>query len=135
MKTKEKNSTPVPLAGGAGDDTYIVGNTWWPGPWRARSDAVVEETGADTVKSSIGYTLPDNVENLVLTGYAPFGAGNALDNRITGNGSPIHSAEGNFAEPSKRSTLRLPAFASQQNRFGDGAHTARICEQIGRAHV
>src|SRR5205814_9575859 len=40
----------------------------------------------DTVRSSISYTLGDNVENLQLTGSADLDAtGNTLNNTITGN--------------------------------------------------
>src|SRR5690606_29808545 len=40
----------------------------------------------DTVRSSLAaYTLAANVENLVLTAGAVDGAGNELDNRLTGN--------------------------------------------------
>jgi len=68
------------LVGGTGNDTYVVDNS---------GDTVVEADaeGVDTVKSSVGYTLTDNVENLTLTGYAAInGAGNNLDNVIKGNG-------------------------------------------------
>jgi Ca2+-binding RTX toxin-like protein len=42
--------------------------------------------GIDTVFSSIGYTLGENVEQLVLIGTAPiYGAGNAGNNVLTGN--------------------------------------------------
>jgi Ca2+-binding RTX toxin-like protein len=67
------------MAGGTGDDTYVVDD---PG------DQVVENPneGNDTIESSITYTLPDNVENLTLTGTAAInGTGNALDNVIHGN--------------------------------------------------
>ena len=67
------------LFGGGGDDTYIV---------ESASDFVVEDPGGgtDTVRSSISYTLGDNVENLRLTGTAAInGTGNDLDNVITGN--------------------------------------------------
>ncbi|GJD40133.1 MULTISPECIES: calcium-binding protein [Methylobacterium] len=67
------------MIGGAGDDTYIVDSA---------GDTVVEDAGEgdDTVRSSVTYTLPDNVENLVLRGTGAIdGTGNALDNRITGN--------------------------------------------------
>ncbi|OGI41303.1 MAG: hypothetical protein A2140_02755 [Candidatus Muproteobacteria bacterium RBG_16_62_13] len=68
------------MLGGAGDDTYVVDD---PG------DAVVENPGEgnDTVFASISYVLPDNVENLTLTGAADLsGTGNVLDNAIVGNG-------------------------------------------------
>ncbi|MHC2001760.1 calcium-binding protein [Methylobacterium sp. CM6241] len=67
------------MIGGGGDDTYVVGSA---------GDIVVEDAveGDDTVRSSVTYTLPDNVENLVLTGTSDIdGTGNALDNSITGN--------------------------------------------------
>ena len=67
------------MEGRTGDDTYVVDNA---------GDVVIEvpEGGFDTVKSSTTYTLPDNVENLVLTGAAGIdGMGNELANRITGN--------------------------------------------------
>ncbi|MFG6487753.1 PA14 domain-containing protein [Roseateles sp. BYS78W] len=67
------------MAGGAGNDTYIVDNA---------GDIVTEAAGGgtDTVQSSISYTLPANVENLVLTGSAHINAtGNALNNQLTGN--------------------------------------------------
>ena len=67
------------LQGGAGNDTYIVDST---------SDVVTElaSAGSDTVKSSVTWTLGSNVENLTLTGTGAInGAGNDLDNLITGN--------------------------------------------------
>ncbi|WP_349617383.1 calcium-binding protein [Azotobacter salinestris] len=67
------------LAGGAGNDTYVVDDT---------ADVVVEHAseGIDTVQSSASYTLSDHVENLILTGTANLdGTGNALDNVLSGN--------------------------------------------------
>jgi Ca2+-binding RTX toxin-like protein len=51
-------------------------------------DTVIEQTnaGTDQVKSSISYTLGNNLENLVLTGTAFInGTGNTLNNSLTGN--------------------------------------------------
>lgn len=76
------------LSGGAGDDTYIVDNT---------GDVVTENAneGIDLVKSSIAYTLGNNIENLTLTGTSTInGTGNSLDNTITGN-SAINTLTGN----------------------------------------
>ena len=67
------------MAGGTGDDTYVVENA---------GDLVVEQfnEGFDQVYSSISYVLPQNVENLTLTGAATInGSGNDSDNIIVGN--------------------------------------------------
>jgi beta-glucanase (GH16 family) len=71
---------PDTLTGGAGNDIYYVGY----------GDVVIEGAsgGTDTVYAAITYTLPDNVENLTLTGTtATSGTGNALANVLTGNGA------------------------------------------------
>jgi Ca2+-binding RTX toxin-like protein len=67
------------MIGLAGDDTYIVDNF---------ADKVLEKLGEgkDTVRASVGYALPANVEGLVLTGAGDvLGMGNSLNNRIAGN--------------------------------------------------
>src|SRR3954471_4414357 len=67
------------LIGGAGNDTYIVDSA---------GDEVTEaaDEGADTVLSSISYTLGANLENLTLTGAGNLSAtGNAAGNIIVGN--------------------------------------------------
>ncbi len=72
------------LAGGIGEDVLIVDDA---------GDVVQELTGegnADTVRSSVTYTLPTGttgkIENLVLTGTGAInGTGNDLNNSITGN--------------------------------------------------
>jgi Ca2+-binding RTX toxin-like protein len=66
------------MAGGTGDDSYVVDNT---------ADQVVENAGegTDTILASVNFRLSANVENLVLTGTAISGTGNALGNTITGN--------------------------------------------------
>ena len=71
------NSGANLLAGGLGNDTYVVG----------AGDSVVEQAdaGLDTVLSGLTWTLADNVENLTLTGVAGIsGTGNASNNAITG---------------------------------------------------
>jgi Ca2+-binding RTX toxin-like protein len=68
------------LTGGDGNDSYFVDNA---------GDLVTENAneGTDTVLASINYTLPANVENLLLTGSADVqGFGNGLANTLTGNG-------------------------------------------------
>ncbi len=67
------------LVGGTGNDTYVVDST---------DDAITENAsaGADTVRSSIAWTLGSNLENVVLTGTANInGIGNTLANELYGN--------------------------------------------------
>ena len=67
------------LIGGDGDDTYKIDDL---------GDTVIElpGQGTDTIQSTVDYTLPANVEDLLLTGSAPiFGTGNSGSNKITGN--------------------------------------------------
>ena len=64
-------------AGLAGDDSYFI--SIFSGI-RENLDG-----GNDSVFSSTPYTLPDNVENLTLTGSCTSGAGNKLDNILSGN--------------------------------------------------
>jgi Ca2+-binding RTX toxin-like protein len=66
------------LAGEQNNDTYVVDDL---------GDVVTENPsfGTDTVRSGVDFTLPANVEHLVLTGLALNGTGNSLANTITGN--------------------------------------------------
>jgi len=67
------------MSGGAGNDTYVVQDA---------GDVVSENAGegTDMVRAGLNFVLPDNVENLTLTGNAAIdGTGNALANLITGN--------------------------------------------------
>jgi serralysin len=67
------------LWGGKGDDNYFVDNA---------GDQVAEGVGegTDTVRSSVTFTLGDNIETLRLTGTAAInGVGNSLNNLIVGN--------------------------------------------------
>ncbi|MFO1283029.1 MAG: calcium-binding protein [Burkholderiales bacterium] len=66
------------LAGGAGDDSYWLSDG---------GDTIIELAGEgrDTVMAAFGATLEANLEDLVLVTAADVdGAGNALDNAITG---------------------------------------------------
>lgn len=67
------------MKGGAGNDVYVVDNL---------GDVVVESssiaTEIDTVKSSVDFTLGDNLEKLILMSAGLTGTGNALANTITG---------------------------------------------------
>ncbi|HVZ43899.1 MAG TPA: Ig-like domain-containing protein [Ramlibacter sp.] len=67
------------MAGAGGNDTYIVNSAL---------DQVQEgaSAGTDTIDSLVTYTLPVNVENLVLVGTAAInGVGNGDPNQLTGN--------------------------------------------------
>jgi len=69
------------MAGGKGNDIYIVDDV---------GDVVTEalNAGTDMVKSSVSFTLGDNLENLTLAGLAQdnlSGTGNALKNTLTGD--------------------------------------------------
>ena len=67
------------LRGGAGNDVYFVDST---------GDQIIENAsgGTDSVRSASTFTLPEDVENLLLTGTrATDGRGNALANTLTGN--------------------------------------------------
>lgn len=79
------------LLGGSGDDVYVVDNI---------GDIVIEnrKDGMDTVRSTVSYTLANNVENLTLIGVDDInGIGNALDNVIIGNAgaSMLSGLDGN----------------------------------------
>lgn len=67
------------MRGGAGDDTYVVDDA---------RDRVIEARGggADLVEASTSYTIPKNVEILVLTGAAALDATGSNDgDRLVGN--------------------------------------------------
>ena len=65
--------------GGDGSDTYIVGKP-------ATQITEAADFGIDTVKSTVSFTLGDNLEHLTLQGFSDAkGTGNGDDNTITGN--------------------------------------------------
>jgi trimeric autotransporter adhesin len=68
------------LVGGSGNDTFVVNNT---------SDVITDTstTASNTLQSSVTYTLPTNVNTLVLAGTLALNAtGNTHTNSITANG-------------------------------------------------
>jgi Ca2+-binding RTX toxin-like protein len=80
------------MIGGQGDDTYWVDTVehWDPvtQTYLLGNDRVIENAGegSDLVHSTVTYTLPDNVERLMLDGVVSLdGYGNNLDNELTGN--------------------------------------------------
>ena len=80
--TLEASTHPAVMAGGRGDDVYLVTDA---------SDVVIEQSdgGVDEVRTSVGYTLPPNVENMKANFFAEYVGGgplvgNSLDNRIIG---------------------------------------------------
>ncbi|SFB45588.1 Beta-glucanase, GH16 family [Rhizobium sp. NFR07] len=70
-------SVNVTMAGGTGDDIYYLYSS---------INRAVEAPGAgvDTIDTWMSYTLPENFENLRVTGDGRFAFGNSTDNIITG---------------------------------------------------
>ncbi|MCC5614833.1 calcium-binding protein [Nostoc sp. CHAB 5836] len=82
------------LNGGLGDDTYIVDSA---------VDTITEaaNSGTDTVRSSVTYTLSANVENLTLTGTSAInGTGNNLNNTIFGTNLSSNTLNGRAGDDS-----------------------------------
>jgi Ca2+-binding RTX toxin-like protein len=85
------NNAASTLAGGTGNDTYIIQNT----------STVISEassSGTDSAQSSVSYTIGANVENLQLTGISNInGTGNSEHNLIVGNtgNNSLSGANGN----------------------------------------
>jgi Ca2+-binding RTX toxin-like protein len=131
------------MAGGAGNDTYIVDNA---------GDMVMEGAGggADSVQSSVSFTLGAEVEALTLTGTAAInGTGNAGSNMITGNGGNniltgglgvdiLNGGAGadtfdfNAVAESGKKTLRDVVYFSRSE--GDKIDLSTIDAAIGKGH-
>jgi VCBS repeat-containing protein len=76
------------LFGGPGNDIYYVDSDL---------DRLAEEAdaGIDEIRTTTGYAMQANVENIVLLGDDPIGTlGNALANVITGNDAPNYISPG-----------------------------------------
>lgn len=80
------SSVNVTMAGGTGDDIYYL----YSGINRAVENA---GEGIDTIDTWMSYTLPENFENLRVTGDGRYAFGNSLDNIITG-GSGSQTIDG-----------------------------------------
>jgi Ca2+-binding RTX toxin-like protein len=127
------NSASNQMAGGAGNDSYVVGS----------GDTVTEALGAgiDTVWSSVTWTLGNNLEHLTLTGNAAInGGGNALDNVLIGNsaantlrgaaGSDIYDGRGGNDVLTDLSTTSGDVY-----RWGLGSGTDTVADSGGRDRV
>ncbi|WP_267921725.1 pre-peptidase C-terminal domain-containing protein [Nostoc favosum] len=82
------------LNGGAGDDTYIINSA---------VDTITEaaNSGTDTVRSSVTYTLGANLENLTLTGTSAIDAtGNSLNNILIGTNLSRNTLNGRAGDDS-----------------------------------
>lgn len=100
------------MAGGAGNDTYYVDNV---------SDTVTEAAGEgtnDTIYSSVNYTLPTNVERLIISGAATTITGNSGDNYLVGN-SAANTIDGGLGASNGNDTLDGGTGADSMNG-GDG---------------
>jgi Ca2+-binding RTX toxin-like protein len=106
------------LAAGLGNDTYYVSHL---------GDIVVEyaNAGADTVRASVSYALPANVENLVLDGFGAIqGTGNELDNILTG------SSVDNVLSGGAGKDLLIGGGGSDVLDGGEGQDTARFAGKL-----
>nr|WP_231402355.1 calcium-binding protein [Caenimonas aquaedulcis] len=103
------------MVGGTGDDSYFVDS---------KSDVVLEYSGGggDAVWSSISYTLPDYVENLVLQGAATVGTGNAWNNTLMGNAldNRLYGNDGDDQLEGSDGNDLLVAGAGNDILWGDG---------------
>jgi Ca2+-binding RTX toxin-like protein len=97
------------MAGGAGDDTYVFDELF-------ESLLELAGEGVDTLLTPFSSALPDEVENLTLTGDDVVDAnGNDLDNVLTGNAN----------------TNRLSGGAGNDRMVGRGGDDLYIVEQEG----
>jgi beta-glucanase (GH16 family) len=78
------------MFGGLGDDIYHL----YSGINRASEQA---DGGIDTVETWMSYTLPDNIENLIVTGSGRYAIGNA-DNNIISGGSGQQTIDGGLGD-------------------------------------
>lgn len=111
------------LVGGAGDDLYYVDTI---------SDTITEVSGegTDTVRSSVTYSLGDNIEALGLTGILAIdGTGNDLANSLNGNSADnrLIGAGGNDTLNGSLGDDSMSGGAGNDKYYVDSAHD-RITE-------
>ncbi|MGN7881580.1 family 16 glycosylhydrolase [Hyphomicrobiales bacterium] len=80
------SSVDVTMVGGTGDDIYYLYSS------TNRAEEAPGE-GVDTIDTWMSYTLPENFENLTVTGNDRYAFGNSADNIITG-GSGSQTIDG-----------------------------------------
>lgn len=80
------SSVDVTMIGGAGDDVYFLYSS-------LNRAAEAPGEGIDTINTWMSYTLPENFENLTVTGSGRHAFGNDADNIITG-GSGSQTLDG-----------------------------------------
>jgi beta-glucanase (GH16 family) len=80
------SSVNVTMSGGTGDDIYYLYST-------INHASELPGQGVDTINTWMSYTLPENFENLTVTGNGSFAFGNSADNIITG-GSGSQTIDG-----------------------------------------
>ncbi|OJF93993.1 hypothetical protein [Pararhizobium antarcticum] len=121
------------VSGGTGNDVFVI------------SDAAIKLVekvggGTDLVKSTVSFTLPDNIENMTLNGTAAIKAtGNGLANQIHGNSgaNTIDGKAGNDTLWGHRGAdLLTGGTGADQFVFatGDGKDTITDFAATGSAH-
>ena len=120
------------LLGGSGDDVYTVDST---------ADLVMENAGegADTVRTSLNYALPANVENLTLLGTGNInGTGNEQDNLLVGSGGKniLSGLDGNDTLAGGDGDDMLTGGAGQDRLDGgNGVDTASYAASSERVEI
>ncbi|WP_331376924.1 endo-1,3-1,4-beta-glycanase EglC [Sinorhizobium chiapasense] len=105
------SSVNVTMIGGKGDDIYYL----YSGINRAYEAA---GEGVDTISTWMSYTLPDNFENLTVTGNGRFALGNDADNIITG-GSGSQTLDGSAGNDVLRGAGGADIFAFTRGNGSD----------------
>ncbi|MFZ6820336.1 putative Ig domain-containing protein [Undibacterium sp. Ji22W] len=106
------------MRGGKGDDIYIVDNI---------SDVIIENVneGADSIQTTVTYTMPANVEKLILMDTAAINAnGNSADNILIGN-SGVNTLTGGAGNDF------LDGAAGSDKLYGGTGNDTYVIDNIG----